>query len=101
MPRFKVRLEDPNSDEFRVTVVSAEDADEAKAICEARERRFVEAKYTDEELAAADEAGNRGVRHIHEQSEPYAVVAVVGRDEKFPKAGVSAAEPADDEGGDA
>jgi hypothetical protein len=83
MPRYRVRLEDPNSDEFRVTVLSAKDRNEAQRIAEAREAQFVAKQYTDEELKIADDAGNRGARVIHDQTEPYKVVAVAKRGEKF------------------
>lgn len=94
MPRYKVRLDDPDSDEFRVTVLSAKDRNEARALAERRERRFVDYTLTDEQLAAAElspeEAEEQGVVRpgkaallLHAQAKPYEVVAVAKRGEKF------------------
>lgn len=83
MPRYRVRLEDPDSDEFRVTVLTAKDKKEARTLCERREQRLVETTYSEQELNDADERGNRGPRRIHEQAKPYKVVAIAKRGEKF------------------
>jgi hypothetical protein len=85
MPRYRVRTEDPDSDEFRVTVLSAKDRNEAQQLVAEREERFVATSYSDDELKEADESGNKMARVIHEQKKPYKVVAVAKRGEKFAK----------------
>jgi hypothetical protein len=93
MPRFVVRLEDPDSEEFRETSLLADDKAAAKAWCETREHRSVAFQVPDDELAeleklrAADAKrkpdeppqlrGREKARlHTHEQRKPYKVVSV-------------------------
>lgn len=96
MPRYEVRLEDPNSEEFRSTSLVADDEAAARAWCEERERRMVAFQVSDEELAelhklrdadatVAEESpdaepklrGSPKARLLtHEQAEPYEVVSV-------------------------
>ena len=47
MPRFRVRLNQPGTDEFRISYVSFETADQARAWAEKREREFVAFKITE------------------------------------------------------
>jgi hypothetical protein len=73
MGLFEVRLEDPGSDEFRLTRIQAPDADTAREWCEAKEDKIVAFRIEDdEELATAD----KGTVFAHEQTEPYEVVSV-------------------------
>jgi hypothetical protein len=93
MPRFNVRLEDPDSEEFRETTLVADDADAARAWCERREHRSVAFQVSEPELKAlkkkrAEDAkrkpdeprklnGQERARlHTHEQAKPYEVVSV-------------------------
>lgn len=97
MPRFRVRLEAQDSDEFRETDLVADDKDAAKAWCEERERRSVAFRIGDDEAAElakqrqadthrpADEApallGRDKARLLtHEQTEPYKVASVKALD---------------------
>jgi len=93
MPRFVVRLEDPDSEEFRETTLVAKDADEAKAWCERREHRAVAFQVAEAELKDLKEKRSKDAKrkadeprklngqgrarlHTHEQAKPYEVVSV-------------------------
>jgi hypothetical protein len=52
MAIYRVRLEDPDSDEFRLVAVAANTQAEARAICEAQEQRYVGFTIAREETAA-------------------------------------------------
>lgn len=84
MPRFRIRLEDPASDEFRVVVTHADTKEEAIAAALRLEDKFVAFSMDDAELAeitkkAADGPGHAAGRlHMHNQTEPYEVVSVSG-----------------------
>lgn len=80
MPRYKVRTEDPKSDNFRVTYLTARDKAEAKALQEAREERFANVTFTDAEL---EQARGRGMKALNDQTEPWKVTAVAKRDQKW------------------
>lgn len=82
--RYKVRLEDPNSDEFRIVYLSAASEDEARALCEEKERQITAFSLAKDELtaekAASKERGRpTGPLVCHEQAEDYAVVSVEAR----------------------
>jgi hypothetical protein len=98
MPRFRVRLEDPNSDEFRVIVIHSDDEAAARVAIERRERKFAEFELDPDGLADAKRlVKNGGVvdgKHdrrgladakahlgIHGQAEPYKIVSL----EEWPK----------------
>jgi hypothetical protein len=82
MPRFTIRLEDPDSDEFRETSGVFDDKDAAQAWCEDRERKLVaftiDAKRLAKLEAKADELRGTDKAHlvIHNQTVPYEVVSV-------------------------
>lgn len=73
MPRFLVRLEDPDSSHFRETTIngSAVTKEGAREFCEERERRIVAYQFPGN-LKDADKAQ----RLMHEQAKPYKVVSV-------------------------
>lgn len=84
MPRFAVRTQDPNSDEFREHRIVAEDADDAAAIIERAEAKYANYEAPSHELdqlhaAEADEVltgPERGRLHMHRQSAPYEIVRI-------------------------
>jgi len=86
MPKYKVRLDDPNSDEFRIHVFHAmPDAETAKAKAEEWEQNKVAYTLPQErlDLAARAEAGEvvvdaprKGELLTHAQTEPYEVTSV-------------------------
>lgn len=84
MARFRIRLEDPNSDEFRIVVTHAETEEEAVAAALRLEEKYVAFTMDDDELAKVTkkaESGRgpaAGRLHMHHQSEPYSVVSVSG-----------------------
>ena len=55
MPRFRVRLDDPNSSEFRIVHFTAATAPEARARAEKWEQQFVDFKIAEQRLPAAPE----------------------------------------------
>lgn len=84
MPRYRIRLDDPDSDEFRVTYVSADSPEDAKAWAERREQTFCEYRLTKDELKEAGKAN----KILHEQTTPYEVTEVEKRgDQKSEKKG--------------
>lgn len=79
--RFIVRLEDPDSDEYRVTSLLAPDAEAAQEACERSERRLVEfhlpeKRLKDEEAASKERGRPTGSLVAHQQTKPYEVVSV-------------------------
>jgi hypothetical protein len=84
MPRFAVRTQDPNSDEFREHRIVAEDQDAAVEIIERAEAKYANYEAPSHELdqllaAEADEvlSGNeRGRLHMHRQTEPYVIASI-------------------------
>lgn len=75
MPRFEVRLEDPDSQHFRLVTLNGRDLtkEAARAYCEEREERYVEASLGTDDLKAAKARNDRGALAIHAQSKPYRV----------------------------
>lgn len=73
MPRFEVRLEDPDSGHFRLTTINGPDLTkaDAQAFCERREYAIAAYQYPGN-LKEAPKAE----RLAHEQSKPYKVVSV-------------------------
>lgn len=65
MPRYRVRLNDPNSEHFRVTYVSADTQEEAAAIVQRLDLKLV-----------ADD--------IYPQTQPYELAYVVERGKPIP-----------------
>lgn len=88
MPRFRVRTDDPNSDEFRVYYLSAETEEEARASIERKEQAHVMARLDTEQLAAleakeADGSLTRkeyGALHGHRLAEPYKITYAFARE---------------------
>lgn len=86
MPRFRIRLDDPESREFRVYRVPADTEEQAVAIVMHREQRAVDWRMPADELAAleAREDGDgepltkseSGRLHSHRQARPYEVTTV-------------------------
>jgi len=82
MPRFRFRLEDPNSNEFRIVVTHAASEEEARATVERMEAKYVAFRMDADELAetrSRAEAGSRaaaGRLHMHNQASPYRVASV-------------------------
>ena len=88
MPKYRVRLEDPDSDHYRITSLIAASEEEARAIVERRERRNVEFRLSDEELAEMEDQEAAAERwedlpgrvrahlHTHRQSEPYRITMI-------------------------
>lgn len=93
MPRYVVRLEDPDSDEFRETTLVRDSEADAVEWCEERERRSVAFQVGPDELkdlkarrkadkASADDApvllaGRDKARLLtHEQAKPYVVKSI-------------------------
>lgn len=96
MPRFRVRLDDPNSDEFRVVFVTADSKPAARARCEQLEQGYVAFAIPDEDLLAELERKEAdgelthpgrefGLLHQHRQTEPYEVTSVELRGERKSK----------------
>jgi hypothetical protein len=81
MPTFKIRLEDPNSDEFRLYAIAAESEEAAVAELKRRERKRADYRLTTDEMEAI-EAGDvpaaqaKAMLLTHEQADPYEVVSV-------------------------
>jgi hypothetical protein len=94
MPRYRIRLEDPDSDEFRITFVNAKSPEAAQEWAEQREREFCAHELSDEPegeedsplaraKADAEDRGRPGMSLvIHEQKKPYKVVDVTLRDKR-------------------
>lgn len=87
MARFRIRLEDPHSSEFRVVVTHADTEEEAVAVALRLEDKYVAFRMDDDELAEIQERAEsplRGARaaagrlHMHNQAAPYEVVSVSG-----------------------
>jgi hypothetical protein len=86
MPLFTVRLEDPDSEHFRVSTLEAKDADAAKAWAEEHERKLVAYELSDDDLDAIEKrrkrnagelrGADKGRKFAHEQSKPYVVKSV-------------------------
>jgi hypothetical protein len=82
--RYEVRLEDPDSDEFRVTTLEAEDSAAARERCQEMERRAVAYRLSDDEVKEAEAAERdgtlagtqKGRLFVHRQEKPYKVVSV-------------------------
>ena len=99
MKRFKVRLEDPDSGEFRITNLNAESGEEARALCESREEELVRYQLDPAELNAEIRKSVQRVGDVvittdangpiygtptgrlvaHMQSKPYEVISVIER----------------------
>lgn len=86
---FRVRLEDPEGSEFRVTTLAAADETDAQKMCERKELRIAAHEYPAAALAeleriekdavASDSrvpAQTRMMLATHRQQEPYKVVSV-------------------------
>jgi hypothetical protein len=85
--RYTVRLEDPNSEEFRIVNLDASSPEQAKALCEDKERQLVAVTLSEEDLASeherSEQRGRRTGRLVaHEQQVSYAVVSVNPRGER-------------------
>jgi hypothetical protein len=82
MAIYRVRLEDPDSDEFRLVAVAADSKAEARAICEAQEQRHVDVTYSEaDELEKKEAKGELRGRdkarlYSHRQRKPYKIVKV-------------------------
>jgi hypothetical protein len=93
MPTFEVRLEDPDSDEFRITTLTVADEAAARAFCEDSERSMVAFRVDPAEekqlramaerdaKRAADEPAiltgrDKARLHTHRQAKPYAIKSV-------------------------
>lgn len=83
MPRFRVRLNDPNSEHFRVTYVTADDADAAVEKAKTLDQKIVAFQLTDEELEQLDGL-TRGQLAAHNQTVPYELSYVVERGAAVP-----------------
>jgi len=99
MATYRVRLNDPNSEHFRVVMITAASEEEAIAKCLEREARAVAYQIPEdrlEEILAKPEdersGAERGALHMHQQAELYEVADVRKRGEirvevKAPKGG--------------
>jgi hypothetical protein len=90
MPKFKVRLESQTDSQAREVTLTVEDKQEARLLCEERERDLCAFKLEPDDLAviekdhAIDEDGKvrgpiakaKADLHAHYQSKPYKVVSV-------------------------
>lgn len=79
MPRYRVRLEDPNSEHFRITYINADSPEEAAAKVQAVDADLVAFRLTDEQLNDQDNPPSKGQIAVHEQTEPYVLAYVVER----------------------
>lgn len=91
MPTFKVRLNDPDSDEFRIVVIPADSEEAAVSELLRRERKKVDYRLTTDEMAEAksgkpNPATAKARLVTHEQSKPYEVVSVENYEGGFWKA---------------
>ena len=81
MARYRIRLDDPNSGEFRVVVTHAASEADAVAAAEALEAKYVKFRVPDDELGdlverAATVRAAAGRLHAHHQREPYTVTSI-------------------------
>lgn len=79
MPRYRVRLNDPNSDNFRVTNISAVSPEAAVEKVQEIDRGIVEFRLSDERLNDPDNPPSGAQLAAHAQREPYELAYVVER----------------------
>ncbi len=92
MPRYRIRLNDPDSNEFRVYRIRAASEAEALEVIERREQRSVDWRMDDDRLADLEEkeaegivtGAERGMLHTHRQASRYEVAEVVDLDALVP-----------------
>jgi hypothetical protein len=86
MPRYEVRLEDPNSKEYRITRLDVDDEEAAERYCKRKEFEMCAWELTPEELERIEEieadpeqtlsGQDKGQLYTHRQETPYEVVSV-------------------------
>jgi hypothetical protein len=87
VPLYRIRLEDPESEHFRLVSARADTEEEAIALALRNEVKAVGFAYTPEQLAEEqavpeeERTGKqRGNLHMHAQSQPFRLVRVNGRE---------------------
>jgi hypothetical protein len=80
MPRYRVRLNDPESEHFRVTYISAASPEEAAAKVMELDAKLVEFRLEPDEF----ETATKGQLATHNQTHPYELGYVVERGEAIP-----------------
>lgn len=96
MPRFEVRLESDEvtnangSRAYRITRLTADDADAAAAFCRRKEFKIAALQLEDDHLAALEQleqdgelkGNDKAHLYAHRQQEPYTVVSVTEIEEE-------------------
>lgn len=82
MPRYRIRMDDPDTGEFRVYVTHADTEQEALQVVLESEAKKVAFRMDAEELAKVTALAKDGDRaaagrvHMHNQAQPYTITSV-------------------------